>query len=237
MTRFYLLREPKKSRYTGTLRATHKWRLPGVRCSECGATWAGSATGYPRVDLSSHPEEKEFKEARPEPFDEFVRLRELVRPLSPPGAQLLPGAKFGPLVGTALGTFSQIFLYDPDMPLIQREALEQLQAEGIRGLKGFPTQLRFRQKQHPELLELELLPHGQLHPDCTPERPPPCPKCEHAPFRLPDDLILDEASLPTDTDLFRLSDFETVFIGTERFVDEVRRLELDEVDIRELPLR
>jgi hypothetical protein len=34
-----------------------------------------------------------------------------------------------------------------------------------------------------------------------------------------------------------LSDFETIFIATERFVEAVRRLELDEVDIRELPVR
>lgn len=237
MTKFYRLRAPRQSQYTGNLNATHKWRLPGVRCPECGATWAGSATGYPSVDLSSHPEEKEFKKPRPEPFDEFVRLRELIRPLAPPGAQLLPGAKFGPLVGTATGSFSPLFLYYEEMPLIHRETLERLQAEGAQGLRGFKTELRFRQKNHPELLELEVLPLGRLHPDCTPARPPPCPKCEQDSFRLPDDLILDAASLPTHTDLFRLTDFETVFIGTERLVDTVRRLGLDEVDIHELPLR
>ncbi|MFY0572433.1 double-CXXCG motif protein [Archangium lansingense] len=237
MTKFYSLDWPRHSRYTGRITATHKWRLPGVHCPKCETTWAGSATAFPNVDLSSHPEEKEFKEARPEPLEQFERLRELVRPLVPPGAQLLPGAKLGPLVGTALGTFSQIFLYDPDMPLIQRKALEQLQAEGIRGLKGFPTELRFRQKNHPELLELEILPQGRLHPSCTPERPPPCRRCGRDSFMLPDELILDAASLPADTDLFRLTDFETVFIGTERFVETVRRLNLEEVDIRELPVR
>jgi uncharacterized double-CXXCG motif protein len=200
-------------------------------------TWAGSATGYPSVDLSSHPEEKEFREARPEPFEEFVRLRELVRPLAPAGAQLLPGARLGPLVGTAVGTFGQIVLQDPEMPLMEREALERLQSEGLRGLRGFPTQLRFRQRNKPELLELEILPQGRLHPDCTPERPPPCPQCEQDSFRLPEELLLDAASLPTDTDLFRLSDFETVFIGTERLVEVVRRLDLEEVDTRELPVR
>jgi len=144
----------------------------------------------------------------------------------------------GPLVGTATGTFSPIFLYYSTMPLMHREALEQLQAEGVWGLRGFPTELRFRQKKHPELLELEILPQGRLHPDCTPpERCPPCPKCGHDYFTRPDDPILDSGSLPTDTDLFRLSDFETMFIGTERFVDAVRRLALEDVDIRELPLR
>jgi uncharacterized double-CXXCG motif protein len=237
MPKFYSVDWSGNSRYTGHLNASHQWRLPGVHCPRCETTWAGSATAFPNVDLSSHPEEKEFREPRPEPLEEFERLRELVRPLVPPGAQLLPGAKLGPLVGTATGTFSSIYLYHPEMPLLHREALDRLQAEGIRGLRGFRTKLRFRQKSHPELLELEILPHGRLHPSCTPERPPPCPRCGRDSFTLPDDLILDAASLPTDTDLFRLSDFETVFIATERFVEAVRRLELEGVVFREVPLR
>ncbi len=115
--------------------------------------------------------------------------------------------------------------------------MENLQAEGVRGLRGFPTELRFRQKKHPELLELEILPHGRLHPDCTPERPPPCPKCGRDYFARPEDPILDATSLPTHTDLFRLADFETTFIATERFVDAVRRLRLDGAEFRELPVR
>ncbi|WP_257461723.1 SitI6 family double-CXXCG motif immunity protein [Archangium lipolyticum] len=238
MTRFYWLQSPTASRYTGELQATHKWRLPGVSCPECGATWAGSATSFPNADLSSLPDEREFKVPRPEPFDEFVRLRELVRPLVPSGAQLLPGAKFGPLVGTATGTFSPIFFYFVESPLMHREALEKLRAEGVRGLKGFPTELRFRQKKHPELVELEVLPHGRLHIDCLPpDRPPKCPKCGRNGFKRPEELILDASSLPVDLDLFRLSDFETTFICTERFVDAVRRLELHEAAFRELPLR
>jgi uncharacterized double-CXXCG motif protein len=190
------------------------------------------------VDLSSHPERKAFEQARPEPFDEFVRLRELVRPLVPPGAQLLPGTEFGALVGTATGTFSPLFFYFVQMPVVHRAALEKLQAEGVRGLRGFPTELRFRQKNHPELLELEILPHGRLHIDCLPpDRPPKCLKCGRNGFRRPDDLILDAASLPEDLDLFRLTDFETTFICTERFVDAVHRLELHEAAFRELPLR
>ncbi|HZI03748.1 MAG TPA: double-CXXCG motif protein [Archangium sp.] len=239
MTKFYRLRTPRESKYTGTLSAGHKWgSLPGLRCPECGATWAGGMTAYPGVDLSTLAERGEYEKPRPEPFDEFVRLRELVRPLVPPGGQLLPGAKFGPLVGTATGTFSPLFFYYVEMPLIHREALERLQAEGVRGLRGFQTELRFRQKKHPELLELEILPHGRLHPDCTPpDRRPACPKCGCDNFTFPDEPILDAASLPTHTDLFRLSDFETIFIATERFVEAVRRLELDELDIREVPVR
>jgi uncharacterized protein CXXCG len=62
-------------------------------------------------------------------------------------------------------------------------------------------------------------------------------KCGRNGFKRPGDLILDAASLPADLDLSRLTDFESTFICTERFVDAVRRLELDGVVFRELPLR
>ncbi len=239
MTKFYELRAPRESKYTGTLSARHKWGgLPGLSCHECRATWAGGMTAYPGVDLSSLPERGEYEKPRPEPFDEFVRLRELVRPRVPAGAPLLPGTTFGPLVGTATGTFSPLFFYYFEMPLVHLGALERLQAEGVRGLHGFRTELRFRQKNHPELLELEILPHGRLHPECTPpDRRPPCPRCGWENFSFPEEPILDAASLPAHTDLFRLSDFETIFIATERFVEAVRRLDLDELDIREVPVR
>jgi uncharacterized double-CXXCG motif protein len=237
MTRFYKLRVPDQSQYTGDVRARHKWRLAGILCPECKNRRSGGFTAYPSVDLSSFPERSAYEEFRMGPVEEFVRLRDLVRPLVPPEFQLPPGTTLGPLVGTATGTFSPLYFYFVEMPLIQREALEQLQAEGIRGLRGVPTELRFRQKKHPELLELEIPPYGRLHPDCTPERPPPCPTCGRDSFTFPEDPILDAASLPTHTDLFQLSDFETIFIATERLVEAVRRLGLEGAVFREVPLR
>ncbi len=237
MTKFYRLRAPRTSRYTGDVSVKYRWSLPGLRCPECKVTASGGFTAYPSVDLSSFPERGEYEKSRVEPFDEFVRLRERVRPFVPPEQPLIPGVNFGPLMGTATGTFGSLFFHSLWTKLIQREALEQLQAEGVHGLRGFPTELRFRQKKHPELLELEIPAHGRLHPDCTPQRPPPCDRCGLDSFRFPDDPILDAASLPEHTDLFRLSDFETIFIATERFVDAFRRLKLEEVDIREVPVR
>ena len=239
MTRFYWLRHPEKSRYTGHLNARHKWLLPGVQCPKCGVVRTGGLASYPSVDLSSLPDEKAFRNPRFETLEEFERIRERVRPLVPPEAELLPGSYLGPMVGTATGNFSPLFFSQVDLAVAQREALEQLQAEGVRGLRGFPTPgLRFRTKKNPpELLELEIFLHGRLHPDCIPPRPPPCPLCGRDSFRRPEEPILDAASLPTHTDLFRLGDFDSMLIGTERFVDAVQRLELDALDPQELPVR
>jgi uncharacterized double-CXXCG motif protein len=124
------------------------------------------------------------------------------------------------------------------MPLIHLQALERLQAEGVRGLRAFPTALRFRGRTPPALLELEILQHGRLHPDCfPPDTPARCTKCERLGVRRPENLILDAASLPEHTDLFRLTDFETTLIGTNRLVEAIQRLELEGVDCRELPIR
>jgi hypothetical protein len=48
---------------------------------------------------------------------------------------------------------------------------------------------------------------------------------------------LDAASLPTDRDLFRVGNYASMVIGTERFMEAVRRLELDGITFHELPTR
>jgi len=236
--RFYELREDKKAGYTGYFSAASRWGLPGVRCPQCGATWASAATAYPCVDLSALPERAEFEKPRPEPIKEFERLRELVRTLAPPGVPLPPGTRFGPSVGSAQGKFGP-FYFDYDWTLfMRREAMESLRAAGIRGLEGCKPDVRFRQKSNPpELLELQLIPHGLLHPDCLPSRSPACTRCELDSFQLPNNLLLDAASLPEHTDVFRLANFATVLVGSERFKDAVERLGLDGIRFEELPLR
>jgi uncharacterized double-CXXCG motif protein len=194
---------------------------------------------YPSVDLSHLPEQAKYSARLEEDYGEFERLREQVRPLVPPGVPLWPGTRFGPLVGTAQGEFGPFFMYYPWLLLLKRETLERLQAEGVQGLKGCRTELRFRKKNPPELLELELLPRGHVHPDCLPvDRPPPCQKCGRIGGSRPDDLILSAASLPPDLDVFRLGDFQTAIIASERFVDAVRRLGFEQdIVFRELPVR
>jgi uncharacterized double-CXXCG motif protein len=124
------------------------------------------------------------------------------------------------------------------MMLARRDALERLQADGVRGLLGCRTELRFRQKDPPELLELQIEPHGRLHPDCIPpDEPPPCVTCGRFGLARPDEPILDAASLPPELDLFRVGNFATMIIGTERFMEAVQRLELHGITFRELQTR
>ncbi|MFY2556357.1 double-CXXCG motif protein [Corallococcus terminator] len=240
MTRFFWLREDEAAAtaYDGEFNAAHKWGLPGVSCPTCGATWSGSGREYPCVDLSHLPEHHEFEKARLESFPEFARLRELVRPLAPLDAVLTPGTAFGPLVGRAFGEFGPFGWWGNSMLLVRRETLEQLQSEGVQGLLGGRTELRFRKKNPPELLELQIELRGRLHLDCIPpDAPPYCHACGRHGFGRPDEPILDAASLPQELDLFRVGNFATMLIGTERFMDAVHRLGLVGMTFRELPTR
>jgi uncharacterized double-CXXCG motif protein len=238
--KFYLLNHAPVPRYSGTHDYGHKWGLPGMHCPVCDFTWATTANSFPSVDLSHLPvqEQKKYLPRVEKDFAEFERLREQVRPLVPPGVQLLPGTDFGPMNGSARGEFGPLVLAEPWSLLMRPEPLARLQAEGLRGLKGCRTELRFRKKNPPELLEMELTQRGHLHADCLPELPSPCPKCERLSLTLPEQPVLDEASLPQDLDLFRLAGFRTLIIGTDRFVEVVRRLGYeDDIAFRELPVR
>jgi uncharacterized double-CXXCG motif protein len=235
--RYFSIEADRSSGCSGAVDGSYRWRLPGIMCPACGATWSAGFR-YPSVDLTPVLALGDFEAARPEPVEEYERLRDLVRPLLPPRARLEPGSNFGPFVGKAQGRFGSFVLPLPWWLLVQREALDQLQAEGLRGLKGCHMELRFRQRRSPELLDLEILPVGRVHPEClSPDRKPPCSRCGHDDVSLPDALILDATTLPRDLDLFLLEDVCTVIVCTERFVDACRRLKFYGVGLRALPTK
>ncbi|SDD41306.1 double-CXXCG motif protein [Myxococcus virescens] len=241
MPRYFWLQEDRvaTARHHGDFNAAHRWRLPGLaKCPGCGATWSSSGHMYPSVDLSGLPEQDLFLKARSAPFAEFARLREQVRPLAPPAATLPPGTRFGPLVGTAQGDLGPLSWQGSYLLLLRRDTLEQLQAEGVRGLMGVRAELRFRQKHPPEMLELQLEPGGLLHPQCLPpDLPLACATCGRRGLQLPDEPLLEGATLPRDRDVFRLGNYATVLVGTERFMEAVRRLRLEGIHFQELSTR
>jgi uncharacterized double-CXXCG motif protein len=238
MPRFFEVREDKASRRTGFVDGTHRWSLPGVQCPVCGVGWSGIGEDYPSVDLSQHRERAAFEDSESDSIAEFERLREVVRPLAPEGALLEPGAGFGPIRGTVSGNFGDFHLPMPWMLMAKPETLEKLRAEGVRGLRGFPMELDHRGKKPPALLDVELQTHGRLHPVCFPESwKASCRRCGRNGNTLPDALVLDAATLPVDMDVFRLRDHPTVIIASERFVNAVGRLGLDEIVFKELPVR
>ncbi|GEN05510.1 hypothetical protein MFU01_05470 [Myxococcus fulvus] len=240
MTRFFELRENRAAtaRHKGDFNAAHTWFLPTIECIECGETWGESGHHYPSVDLTSLRERTRFVSPAPVSVATFNELRELVRPLAPPHAELPPGTHLGPLSGTARGDLGPVTWQGNFLLLLRHDTLEQLQSSGVRGLSAHRTELRWRQGAPPEYLELQIEPKGRLHVDCAPRNfASPCPSCGWLPLSRPDSPVLDEESIPTDVDLFRVGNFATMLIGTERFAQAVRELGLDGILLREVPAR
>lgn len=241
--RFFSIKRDPSPRYTGNLDAAHRWGLPGMRpCPACGLGGAVLGLEYPCVDLSSlpAPELKKLSNPAPVPLEELERLRELVRPLAPRNAVLEPGAELGPLTGTGSGTFGQLFMQEDWTLCMREEALERLRGAGIHGLQACPVEVRFRMKDPPRLVNVQLDVQGRFHPDCLSwTRKPPCPRCggSDAEGPMPDPVVLASETLLEGLDLFRLADAPGFIVATERFVETATRLNLDGGLFREVEAR
>jgi len=240
--KIYEVREDRTSGYTGFVNGVNKWGLPGLEsCPTCG--WAGGALGvdYPCVDLSGLPEQelKKLSDPWPVPFEEFDRLRKLVLPLMPEGTPLLaPGTGLGPTKGKGTGSFGSFCLPYIWVLYARREALEELQEAGVRGLRYCPVEVRFRGKNPPELLQFQPELGGQYHPDCLPPAlTARCPTCGGQDFRMPETYWMDAASLPEHLDMFRPAQSLSSIFVTERFVNAAQRLALDGVLFQEVEAR
>jgi len=247
----------KKHEYD--LDATHRWSLPGVRCPTHGPmSVAGLA--YPAVDLSVLPSSESYREPRLVDVAEFEALRRPLLPLMPDGSVPLPGTQFGPLVGEAWGIFGDFAWLSPWTPLVRREALERLGAAGVRSLLGVPTELTFKARDVPgeyersftpsywagsepphtrtetaDLLELQIEPHAGFAGISLPaDGAPACPICGHRAISRPDRIVIDQSSIPEQMDLFRGRELPTLILGTERFAEAVRALQLTDISVEEV---
>ncbi|MCA9794375.1 MAG: hypothetical protein KC910_21355, partial [Candidatus Eremiobacteraeota bacterium] len=134
---------------------------------------------------------------------------EKVNLIGRPDLLILPATQFGPLVGEASGTFPELCWLNPWTPLISEEGLRRLSPFGL-DLKCVPTQIAFPaglRYLEPSLRALGRLADGMK---CV------CSVCQRQRGRMPDRLRL-ELDTPTP-DLFRVANFPTLIVATERFV-------------------
>lgn len=220
---------------SGIVDAVNKWGLPGVTCPRCGSTWGNVGLAYPAVDLSKLSNEKVYRKARAVSLEEFVELRRPILSLMPDGSVPLPGTRFGPLIGEAKGLFGDFAWLNLWTLLIQSQALQRLRLAGVRTPVGVPPILTFRDKNPPNLLELQLEPHGKMAPASFPINPlPSCPSCGRDPNSMPKHIVIEAPSIPKNLDLFRARDFTTLILATEGFVGAVQNLKLTGVVFQEV---
>ena len=235
---YFSIEEDRSSVYTGYINGTHKWGLPGILgCPGCKATWGGGAMAYPSVDLTPVVSLADFEEPRAEPIEEYERLRELVRPLLPPGALVEPGTALGPLVGKAQGRFGPLVTLNPWVLLMQREAAGETPGRGAAGTQGLSHRVALPPAQLARVARAGNPPRGSLAPGLLAARTASrhVRVVDAADLPCPRSRLLDASTIPTHLDLFRLEDFSTVIVCTERFVEACRRLGLDGVSFQPLP--
>jgi uncharacterized double-CXXCG motif protein len=188
---------------------------------------------YPSVDLSDEPFAREYFEPSPVPLEELERLKSQIRSRLPPDATLLPGTEFGKFSGKASGRFPDFVYVNPWTLLIRRPAYDRLLAKDVRLPVAIAPELRLRKSQSHDLVELEIQPLCLLAPESFLPNGDPCGSCGRLGRRV-DEPIVSRDSIPAQADLFRPRNFPTYILGTERFEQAVRELELKGLVFQEL---
>lgn len=220
----------------GYVQAAHKWGLPGVQCHVCGSTWGNIGLEYPTVDLSDFPENRRLLDRWPVSLAMFEELKGVIQNAFPHLDQLEPGTSFGPLVGTATGKLNGFVWNMPWTLLITGDALDKLNGFDLSLPRTVAPILTFKNESQ-KVFEFEVLPSGILNNAIyPPEHPRICDACGRIGATKPDNLILDGSSIPDDLDIFRLSNFTTLIMVTERFVKAVRELGINGAFFQEVQL-
>lgn len=217
-------REVYERGYTGEVHARHNWVLPGVMCPVCGATWAMTGSEYPAVDLTAFIAEEEYRITRAVPLAEFRRLREQIAEFVPRRCELVPGTGFGRLVGKTWGHLPDLIWMVPWTLIMRTDAADRLAERGVRFPPMVQPDLTFRGKTYVDLVDLQLEP-GPFLADLG-NGDAACPACGWKRIEYPDPIVIDGGSVPTDVDLFRVSNFPTILLCTERFAEAVHSLGL-----------
>jgi len=221
----------KSHRYN--LKAEHKWQLPMVYCSLCHQENGWPEFAYPSVDCSQLPNELAFKKrikAKTVDLLEMAVLQKQLEPLMPRGIIPRPFAQLGPLVGTASGLHGDFTWLTPWTPLIAPEAVHKLVRAGIVAPVTVKTEIKARGKATFQHLEIQAEPHGVLSERCFVRRRPNCPACGSSGVSdmIPPNLVR-KSSIPSDIDLFRMRDWSTTVLVTERFAIAARHLGLTNI--------
>lgn len=215
--------------YNDNIEATHVWNMPGIRCSLCGQTWAMIGIAYPLVDLSTLSSHHEFSEPWPVNVETYLKLRELVAHLVSDEWPIPPGTEFGPLVGKGSGKTGDFAWVNLWTLLIHHKAYLKLASQEIRLPKVSVPKLEFEETSSNELFEFQIEPFAKLSSlSYSPPEPKLCSLCGRD-NRKVEQIIIEKRSIPSDVDMFRIKDFPTKILITERFMKVVEDLKLTNI--------
>lgn len=213
--------------YNDDMVAEQPWGLPGVHCSVCGQTWAITGVSYPLIGLSENPLGKQLEKARVVEFEIYESLRDSIKQYAQIGLPLPPGTTFGPLKGKIKGRFGDFVWRHLWDPLIRIEAYQKLVSVGLH-MPATSSPI-VQEKFMNQLFHLQIEPHGYLSPRSyvNPDIPS-CPRCKRDGRKL-EKVVMVKESIPNHLDIFRIGNFPTYILVTERFKDAVDQLGLTNI--------
>src|SRR5205823_627897 len=103
--------------------------------------WGTAGLTYPAVNVSGLPFSKRLQRPWPVSMEVFEELRQLVRPLVPEDALLLPGTEFGRLVGKIRGELPDFVWVTPWIPMTTAGVLAALNSSSPCCVTGEPADL------------------------------------------------------------------------------------------------
>ena len=217
------------------LRVDRKWGLPGVKCSVCQESWGEVGIAYPSVDLTNLPEESQYRRFWPVSLEEFQERQRPVLRLIPDGSKPPPGTHLGPLVGAGRGgPFADFVWVNPWTLLAQSSAWERLRTTDVKLPKAVPALIKFKKPNEYMFVELELEPRTLMARSAFGHDLPQCKACGRVEATMPDNIVIQQSSIPSDVDIFRDRLMPTLVLATDRFVQAVNRLKLTGLEFREV---
>jgi len=182
---------------------------------------------YPSVDLSISGVTLPLSQ-RPLPLDEFNKLAAAVQRVFGSERPVVPGAKFGPLVGRATGSFGDFAWVNSWTPLVRESVWAALQSVGIR-IVSITAKLDFGKKSHEPLRELEALPKATLLETHAPEK---CPICGRLKSKKLEQIRIAAASFDSTIPLQRIIQLPTVLVANAPLAKYIREKNLRDVVLK-----
>lgn len=218
--------------------ATHNWKLPLINCTVCNRPRGIVGVIYPTVDLSSLPTVGLYMGHKPVNIEELDDLRQPIIPMLPPNSYLPSGTQFGNLEGNAWGKFGDFVWLAPWILIMQRQSYQKLVSEEVQmPVVGMTPQIKFRSKNHPDLVELQVEPLARLVPESfIPSESTECPGCGFHSREL-NRFIVDSSTIPSHVDLFRTRDHPTYILATERLKDVVEKFNMTDILFEEVDVQ
>ncbi|MGE0887716.1 MAG: double-CXXCG motif protein [Blastocatellales bacterium] len=218
----------------GLIDASHKWNLPGVKCRVCHTTWGNVGMAYPRVNLRGTKFEDAFIDPYPVELERLEELRQSIKHLVPEGLPLPPGTQFGPLIGIAEGPYCDFVWHHYWDILVKMEVINSLASEKTHLPKVSKPKLEFRGKYSANLVELQIEPLVTMV--FAQSSFNVCSACGRLNESRPEEIVIDSSKLPEDIDLFRVTNFSTVILANDRFVNSVKKLGLTGISFNSVKL-